>query len=185
MARKTLVTRFGHADEAERVVEKLRQDGFALAHIGGVVRAAGGRELAQGSRRKGSARERVTVGGVLGGLVGLFIGATALTIAGIAGAIVVLGSLIGALAGAALGAELGRRIDAFARVDVPREQAHRSPSRLGNKDAAIVRVTVNDEEEEARALEILRGEASLHKHSLLFRIPALSDEGRPSRPSLA
>lgn len=197
MAVKTLVTKFGHADEAEHAVHRLRQEGFALEALGWVTRAEDGSEIEHGNlveeqpeQQRGSALERATVGGVLGGFAGLLIGVTALTLAGVAGPIVIAGPLVGAIVGVGCGAALGQRLDAFAHATEPphrsarSKQARRYAARLG-RDVAIVMVTVNHEGEEARALEVLRGEASSHRHALVFRVPALSDEGRPSKPSLA
>ncbi|MGZ3420693.1 MAG: hypothetical protein ACXWUG_02215 [Polyangiales bacterium] len=187
MATKTLVTKFGHANEAESAATKLRLDGFASDAVGWVTRGDDGREIAHGNlvrHEKIPPVKRSVVGGVLGGLVGLLIGITALTIAGVLGTILVVVSLVVAFLGIWLGVAAGRGIDAFVHVDEPLEQAHRYATQLG-KDSAIVRVTVKDEAQEARALEILRGEADLHRHPLVWRIPALSDEGRPSKPSLA
>ena len=198
MATKTLVTKFGHADEAEHAVYKLRQDGFDLSALGWVTRAEDGSEIAQGNlvdeepvQHKGSALARTTIGCVLGGFAGMLIGITTITMAGIAGPLVLAAPLVFGLVGVVSGAAAGARIDQFAHVDEPpplpssrSQQAHRYAARLGG-DAAVVLVTVSNVGEEARALEVLRGEASLHRHPLVFRVPALSDEGRPSKPSLA
>lgn len=187
MATKTLVTTFDEVGEAERAVQKLQQDGFV--DVGWVSRTRDGREIAHGNLveqyQQGSSLERSTVGGVLGGLCGLLIGATALTLIGVAGPFAVAGPIVSTAAGIGVGAALGRLTDRVAHVPAerPRAQAHRYGARLGKGEAAVT-VTVDTEEEEARALEILRGEASLHKHPFLWRVPALRDEGRTSRISL-
>ncbi len=186
MAIKTLVTTFDDPREAERAVHKLHEDGFTGEDVGWVVRAADGREIAHGNllqeKRKVSAVEGAAVGGALGGLSGLVIGLTALAIPGVGP---VVGPLISALVGIALGAGAGALVDAFVRepITAARPEAHRYAERIGAR-AGVVMVTVYDEDEEERALEILRGEASLHSHPFRWRVPALTDEGRPSSQSV-
>jgi len=186
LATKTLVTTFDRVREAERAVQKLQQDGFADEDVGWVSRAADGGEIAHGNlviHHKGSTARGLAVGGALGGLAGLLIGATVLTVGGVAGPLVIIGPLVSTALGAGLGAAVGGRVERYGHPDVPREQAHRYGARLG-ANAAAVMVTVSDEEEEGRALEILRSEAGLHRHEFRWRVPALMDEGRPSKPSL-
>jgi hypothetical protein len=191
MAAKTLVTTFDDVQEAERAVQKLQADGFDPEGIGWVVHAPDGREIAHGSlleerQRTDSAAQRTAAGGVLGGLAGLLSGVTAFTIAGFVGPVLIAGAVVGAVAGIGVGAVLGKRVDAIASVpvDLAVPEAHRYAARLGTNEAALV-VRVDNEQEEARALEIIRSEASRHKHDFAFRIPALADEGRASRFSLS
>jgi hypothetical protein len=188
MAAKTLVTTFDDVHEAERAVQKLQQDGFAPEGLGWVAHSADGSEIAHGNlveTRDGSSVAHTVIGALLGALAGLLCGITAVTIAGFADRLVMIGAaVVGALLGLAVGAAVAGRVDAVARTRVPRERAHRYAERLGTR-AARVMVTVDDEEEEARALEIIRGEASLHKHSFSWRVPPLTDDQRPSRQYLA
>lgn len=179
MATKTLVTRFGHADEAESAARKLREDGFADV---GWVTHEHGRDSAHGSLRrkqKGSPKEHRMVGAFLGWLAGLLASVTVANSIGLVGPLRIAIPLVVAAVCALLGAELARRIDALVRTEEPIEEAHHLTRDLGS-DAAVVTVEVDGEEREARALEILRGEADLHRHDLVFRIPAMSEEPRAS-----
>lgn len=188
MATKTLVTTFDEVGEAERAVQKLQQDGFQ--DLGWVARGRDGREIAHGNlietAKASTSLERSTIGGVLGGLCGLLIGATTLTLVGFAGPLLIVAPVVTTAAGVGVGAALGRLTDKVAHPGEQRPvaQAHRYGARLAKGEAAVT-VRVEDEEEEARALEILRGEANLHRHPFRWRVPALRDEGRTSRVSLS
>jgi len=182
MAHKTLVTTFDDVHEAERAVFKLHEDGFPREALGWVSHAKNGREIAHGNlveRRTPAiegAIEGVIVGGAFGGIAGLLIGVSALVIPGV-GPVVVAGPLVSTLAGIGVGAAAGALIDSLTRVGVPREQAHRYAERV-RAGGAIVMVTVENDEEEARALEILGNEAALHKHQLVWNVPASAEEPR-------
>ncbi len=180
MATKTLVTTFADAREAEATVHALHEAGFARDDIGWVSKTEIGDEVAQGeaSTVRNSALEGMGVGGALGGLAGLLIGFAALAVPGV-GPVVVAGPLVSALAGAGLGAAAGGLIDALVHVGVPKSEAHRYAERV-HAGGAIVTVTVDDEEEEQKALEILKMEATAHGHDVRTRIPERAFEDRPS-----
>jgi len=178
MAAKTLVTNFDDVHEAERAVQKLQADGFEPDGLGWVEHAHG-RDVAHGNlvvRRNASAVTRVTIGGVLGALGGALILLVSLTVFHVDRATLIAAAVAGGLIGMALGVVVGRRLDDLASTEVARSRAHRYSG------AATVMVTVDDDEEEARALEIIRGEASLHRHRFSWRVPA-ETEG-PQRRSL-
>jgi uncharacterized membrane protein len=183
MATKTLVTTFDDAREAEQAVHALHDAGFARDDIGWVSRNAEGEEVADGraSSVRSSALEGMGVGGALGGLAGLLIGVAALAVPGI-GPLVVAGPLVTALAGAGVGVAAGGIIDALVHLGVPNDEAHRYADRL-RVGGAIVTVTVDDEDEESKALSLLRREAVEHGHGVRIRIPARLADERPSLPS--
>ncbi|MBI2389946.1 MAG: hypothetical protein HYV09_10180 [Deltaproteobacteria bacterium] len=184
MATKTLVTTFEDAHEAEAAVHALHEAGFARDDLGWVSKSPRtGAEIASGSASsvRGSALEGAGVGAGLGGLAGLLIGFAALGLPGI-GPVVLAGPLVSALAGAGIGAAAGGIVDALTHLGVPRDEAHRHAERL-RKGGAMVTVTVDDEEEEALALSILRGEAVDRGHDVVWRVPADAEEPSLERPS--
>lgn len=182
MATKTLVTTFADVRTAEQVVHRLHDAGFARDDLGWVARAPNGEAIAHGqaSRAGGSAIEGAEVGGALGGLAGLLLGFAALVVPGI-GPVVVAGPILSALAGLGVGAAAGSIIDALVHVGVPRRGAKRYAQHL-HAGAAIVTVTVDDDEEQ-RAIAILRGE-SVPVRRPAMRATPYTDEGRPSVQSL-
>lgn len=182
MAAKTLVTTFDDAHEAERAVQKLHQDGFPASGIGWVESDRGGREIAHGNlveTHDATPIHVMVIGAVLGALIGLLCGAMALTLLGVGRSLLLVGELVCALLGLGLGIAVSRRLDAYSHVEVPRPRAHRYGKRLSSGEASVM-VTVGNEQEEARALEIIRGEASLHQHDLAWRVSLTAAEQRPS-----
>src|SRR5690606_33937912 len=88
-------------------------------------------------------------GGVLGGIVGLLVGAAAITIPGIG--IVVAGPLAAALGGAGLGAITGGIAGALTSIGVEEDEAQHYQSRYEEGDILIV-VAANGRESEAHAI---------------------------------
>ncbi len=181
MSTKTLVTTFDDARHAERAVHALHDAGFARDDLGWVAKSFEGGEIAHGAAVRPSALEGAGVGGALGGLAGLLIGFAALAVPGI-GPVVVAGPLVSALAGAGVGAAAGGIIDALVHIGVPKENARVYAEGI-RRGGAIVTVTVDDDEEEARAIGILRGDARQHHGSFQWRIPARTEERGFERPS--
>lgn len=184
MATKTIVTTFDDVRTAEAVVHRLHEAGFARDDLGWVARAANGEEVAHGSASavSSSALEGAEVGGALGGLAGLLLGFAALAVPGI-GPVVVAGPLLSALAGLGVGAAAGSIIDALVHVGVPRGEARKYADQL-RVGAAIVTVTVDDEEEETRAISILRGEPVTRPRPARMRAAPYNEEERPSLQSI-
>jgi hypothetical protein len=179
MATKTLVTKFDHASEAESAARKLREDGFAEV---GWVNHEHGLDSAHGNlvrREKGSASMRAMYGAFLGWLVGLLAFVTISTLVGLTGPLRIAIPLAAACVFAFIGGAIGRSLDSVARTEVPVPRAHRYGHDLEG-DQAVVTVKVDGDEAEARALEIIRNEAGLHRHELVFRVPPISEESRPS-----
>lgn len=178
MATKTLVKTFDDAAEAERAVHALHEAGFARDDLGWISRSRRTSNVETAS----AAMEGAAVGGALGGLAGLLIGFAALAVPGI-GPVVVAGPLVTTLAGAGVGAAAGGIIDALVHLGVPESEARDHASRVG-KGGAIVTVTVDDEEEELRAREILDGHRPSREPPLRWRAQPYTDEGRPSQQSI-
>lgn len=171
MAGKTLVTTFDDVHEAERAVQKLQQDGFAPERLGWIEHQRG-HDIAHGNlieHRNVSTVGRVFLGAILGALAGMLILVVAATLLDVERSFRIASGFVGLVVGACVGAVIGKRLDSIARTDVPGDRAHRLAERLAAGTARVA-VTVSNEEEEARALEILRGEASLHRHRFSWRV---------------
>ena len=130
MATKTLVAVFDDVHEAEDAVHALHGAGFARDDLGWVC----------------AHRDEVD-----SGVAAVLIGLSAVSMRGF-GPVQVAGPLRSALAGEA---EPGGLIDALVNAGVPAEEARRQAERLRG-GAAIVTVTVDDQDEEASAHAILR-----------------------------
>lgn len=169
MATKTLVTTFRDVHEAEAAVHALHEAGFARDDLGWITRTNQDRTVASGSATSTAeaALEGIGLGAGLGGIAGLLIGLSAVFVPGV-GPVLVAGPLVSALTGATVGAAAGGLVDALVNVGVPTGEAQHYAERL-RRGAAIVTVTVDDEEEEARALDILRIEAVERGHPV--RLP--------------
>ncbi len=184
MATKTLVTAFEDVRTAEAAVHRLHEAGFARDDLGWVARTHNGEEVAHGNASAvgSSALEGAGVGGALGGLAGLLLGFAALAVPGI-GPVVVAGPILSALAGVGVGAAAGGVIDALVHVGVPRIEAKRHADRR-TAGGAIVTITVDDDDEEFRALAILRGELVEPKTVPRMAAAPYTEESRPSIQSL-
>lgn len=178
MATKTLVRTFEDAREAERAVHALHEAGFARDDLGWISRS----RRTSNAEISNAAIEGAAVGGALGGLAGLLIGFAAFAVPGI-GPIVIAGPLVSTLAGVGAGAVAGGIIDALIHVGIPEEEARQHAAQLA-RGGAIVTVTVDDEEEEALAREILNVPQNPPRKSLRWPAQPYTEEGRPSLQSI-
>jgi hypothetical protein len=178
MAGRTLVATFDDVHEARHVVQKLHQDGFAP---GWVEHGADGREIAHGSlvEMQNTHRfGRTLIGALLGGLIVMLAVFAVGTVLEAERTIRYGLGLLAGLVGFAIGGYVGRRLDELVSVEVPIERSPRYSDRLRTRDA-LVTVRVDNEDEEVRALDILRGEATLNRHAFTWRV-SLTDAGRHS-----
>ena len=117
---------FADRTEAERVIDELRQQGFAEGDIGYAIRERGAHdrpdvEAPAPEVAAGSAGTGALTGGLLGGLIGA---AAAFAVPGI-GPVLAGGILASALGGAAIGAAAGGLLGGLVAIGVPeREAAH-------------------------------------------------------------
>lgn len=138
----TVVGLFKNQIDAERAIERLKQEGFSENQIGVAMRDRGQQqELVEGTgtqAAEGAATGAIS-GGVLGGVVGLLAGVGALAIPGI-GPIIAGGALASTLAGAGIGAAAGGLLGALMGMGIPEEDARHFDE--GFKAGGIL-VTVN------------------------------------------
>jgi hypothetical protein len=113
---KTVVGLLDSRDQAQKVVDQLLKSGFERKHLSIMTGEAEGEPKPVVMKDMGK-------GALLGGLVGLLAGATALLIPGI-GWVAVAGPLATMLAGAAAGTLAGGMIGALTSKGIPEEDAH-------------------------------------------------------------
>lgn len=156
---------FAERSEAERVVDELRENGFAEGDIGYAIRDQGtpdrpevgdatdtlAPEVAAGSAGTGA-----LTGGLLGGLIGA---AAALAVPGI-GPVLAGGILASALGGAAIGAAAGGLLGGLVAIGVPEHEAAHY-EREFQAGRAVVTVRADGRADAAREI--------MHRHGALER----------------
>jgi uncharacterized protein (TIGR02271 family) len=121
----TVVGLFHNQADAERAIERLKQEGFSENQIGVAMRDRGRQEeLVEGTGTQAAegAATGALGGGILGGVLGLLAGVGALAIPGV-GPIIAGGTLASTLAGAGIGAAAGGLLGALVGMGVPEEDA--------------------------------------------------------------
>lgn len=128
---RTVVGLYDRFDDAQNVVQALRQAGFRSEDISLVASDQKGeyKRYFEGGEGKAEdiaegAAAGAGVGAVLGGLGGLLVGLGALAIPGI-GPVLAAGPIASALAGAGLGAVAGGIVGALTDLGIPEDQANR------------------------------------------------------------
>ena len=121
----TVVGLFHNQADAERAIQRLKNEGFSESQIGVAIKD---RERQQdliegtGTQAAEGAATGAIGGGVLGGVIGLLAGVGALAIPGV-GPIIAGGTLASTLAGAGIGAAAGGLLGALVGMGVPEEDA--------------------------------------------------------------
>jgi uncharacterized protein (TIGR02271 family) len=147
----TVVGLFPNQADAERAIQRLKEEGFSEDQIGVALRdrerqkdliAGTGTQAAEG------AATGAIGGGVLGGVIGLLAGVGALAIPGV-GPIIAGGTLASTLAGAGIGAAAGGLLGALAGMGVPEEDARHFDQGF-RAGGTLVTVTAGNRAEEAR-----------------------------------
>jgi uncharacterized protein (TIGR02271 family) len=121
----TVVGLFHSQADAERAIDRLKQEGFSESQIGVALRDRKRQEeLIEGTGTQAAegAATGALGGGILGGVLGLLAGVGALAIPGI-GPIIAGGTLASTLAGAGIGAAAGGLLGALVGMGVPEEDA--------------------------------------------------------------
>jgi uncharacterized protein (TIGR02271 family) len=148
----TVVGLFHNQADAERAIERLKQEGFSENQIGVAIKDRSRQEeLIEGTgtqAAEGAATGAIS-GGVLGGVIGLLAGVGALAIPGI-GPIIAGGTLASTLAGAGIGAAAGGLLGALVGMGVPEEDAKHFDQGF-QAGGTLVTVAAGSREEEARA----------------------------------
>ena len=148
----TVVGLFHNQADAERAIQRLKQEGFSENQIGVAIKDRGRQEeLIQGTGTQAAegAATGAIGGGVLGGVIGLLAGVGALAIPGI-GPIIAGGTLASTLAGAGIGAAAGGLLGALVGMGVPEEDAQHFDEGF-RAGGTLVTVSAGNRVEEARA----------------------------------
>ena len=155
---RSLFAILASADQAERTVNLLIEDGFRSQDVSVLMPdAASTREFAHHKETKApeGATAGATAGGVVGGTLGVLIALGALAIPGV-GPLLAAGPIVAALAGIGAGGAVGGLIGALVGMGIPEYEARRYEGRV--KDGGIL-LSVHCETpgEILRAKEILAG----------------------------
>lgn len=121
----TVVGLFHNQADAERAIQRLKEEGFSESQIGVAIKdREQQKDLIEGTGTQAAegAATGAIGGGVLGGVVGLLAGVGALAIPGV-GPIIAGGTLASTLAGAGIGAAAGGLLGALVGMGVPEEDA--------------------------------------------------------------
>ncbi len=147
----TVVGLFHNQADAERAIQRLKEEGFSDNQIGVAIKdRQQQQELIEGTGTQ--AAEGATTGaiggGVLGGVIGLLAGVGALAIPGV-GPIIAGGTLASTLAGAGIGAAAGGLLGALVGMGVPQEDAEHFDKGF-RAGGTLVTVNAGTRTEEAR-----------------------------------
>src|SRR6202142_2416178 len=137
--KKTAVFGIYHnANQAERVVDRLREAGFSNDDISVLLQDnQGSKDFAHEKNTKApeGVTTGVTTGGGIGGALGLLAGIGALAIPGV-GPFIAAGPIMGALAGLGVGGAVGGLIGALVGMGIPEYEAKRYEGRV--KDGGVL-----------------------------------------------
>jgi hypothetical protein len=147
----TVVGLFPNQADAERAIERLKQEGFSQDQIGVALRDRSKQEQlieGTGTQAAEGAAAGALSGGILGGVLGLLAGVGALAIPGI-GPIIAGGTLASTLAGAGIGAATGGLLGALVGMGIPEEDARHFDEGF-RAGGTLVTVDARGRAEEAR-----------------------------------
>ena len=143
--------------QAERIVDRLRSQGFAESEISVLMPdTAGTGDFGHVKSTKASEGIAVgaTSGGVVGGTLGLLAGIGALAIPGL-GPFIAAGPIMAALSGAAIGATTGGVVGGLVGLGIPEIEAKRYEDKL-KKGNYLISAHGKDEAQLDRAEEIFK-----------------------------
>jgi uncharacterized membrane protein len=173
---KTIVGSFDSFEEARRVVDELRQQGFSQEDISIVANNAAGQysteeasePSAKVSDAGAGAASGAAAGGLIGGAAGLIVGLMGLAIPGI-GPIVAAGPLAATLAGAGVGAVAGGLIGGLTGAGVPEDEAQVYAEAV-RRGGALVTVRAEDARAELAASTMRNcGAVDIERRAELWR----------------
>src|SRR6202167_1497440 len=148
---------FHNQNQAERVVDRLREEGFSNDDISVLLQdSQGSRDFAHEKNTKApeGTTTGVATGGILGGTLGLLAGIGALAIPGV-GPFIAAGPIMGALAGLGVGGAVGGLIGALVGMGIPEYEAKRYEGRV--KDGGVLlSVHCDTSDEISRAKDLLK-----------------------------
>ena len=143
--------------KAERIVEQLQAQGFALSEISVLMPDTGGtRDVGHITATKApeGATTGGATGGVAGGVIGLLAGIGALAIPGV-GPLIAAGPIMAALSGAAVGATAGGIVGGLIGLGIPEIEAKRYEEKL-KKGNYLIAVHTHESKDVDRAKEIFK-----------------------------
>jgi hypothetical protein len=149
---------YATADQAERAVNALIEDGFMSQDVSVLMPdQRSTREFAHHKETKApeGATAGVTAGGVLGGALGVAIGLGALAIPGV-GPLLAAGPIVAGLAGLGAGGAVGGLIGALVGMGIPEYEARRYEGRV-KEGGILLSVHCETPGEILRAREIITG----------------------------
>src|SRR5450432_4396913 len=157
--KKTAVFGIYHnAEQAERVVDRLREEGFSDDAISVLLQDnQGSKDFAHEKDTKApeGTTAGVTTGGVIGGTLGVLAGIGALAIPGV-GPLIAAGPIMAGLAGLGVGGAVGGLVGALVGMGIPEYEAKLYEGRV--KDGGtVLSVHCDTSEQVSRAKEILKG----------------------------
>jgi hypothetical protein len=156
--KKTAVFGIYHnANQAERVVERLREERFSNDDISVLLEDnQGSRDFAHAKNTKApeGTTAGVTAGGVIGGALGLLAGIGALAIPGV-GPFIAAGPIMGALAGLGVGGAVGGLIGALVGMGIPEYEAKRYEGHI-KAGGVLLSVHCDTSDEITRAKDLLK-----------------------------
>jgi hypothetical protein len=148
---------YRNADQAERVVERLREERFSNDDISVLLQDnEGSKDFAHEKNTKApeGTTTGVTAGGVIGGTLGLLAGIGALAIPGV-GPFIAAGPIMGALAGLGVGGAVGGLIGALVGMGIPEYEAKRYEGHI-KAGGVLLSVHCDTSEEITRAKDLLK-----------------------------
>jgi uncharacterized membrane protein len=148
---------YRNANQAERVVERLREEHFSNDDISVLLEdSQGSKDFAHEKNTKApeGATTGVTAGGVIGGTLGLLAGIGALAIPGV-GPFIAAGPIMGALAGLGVGGAVGGLIGALVGMGIPEYEAKRNEGHI-KAGGVLLSVHCDTSDEIVRAKDLLK-----------------------------
>ena len=157
-SKKTAVFGIYHnVDQAERVVDRLKAEGFSNDDISVLMPDnQGSKDFAHEKNTKApeGTTTGVTAGGVIGGTLGLLAGIGVLAIPGV-GPFIAAGPIMGALAGLGVGGAVGGLIGALVGMGIPEYEAKRYEGHI-KAGGVLLSVHCDTSDEIARAKNLLK-----------------------------
>src|SRR5467141_2813016 len=139
--------------QAERIVEQLQAEGFAVSEISVLMPDTGGtRDV--GHVKATKAPEGATTGAATGGVIGLLAGIGALAIPGV-GPLIAAGPIMAAFSGAAVGGVTGGVVGGLIGLGIPEIEAKRYEEKL-KKGNYLIAVHTDESEDVDRAKHIFK-----------------------------
>src|SRR6202167_3964059 len=148
---------FHNQNQAERVVDRLREEGFSNDDISVLLQdSKGSKDFAHKKDTKApeGTTTGVATGGILGGTLGLLAGIGALAIPGV-GPFIAAGPIMGALAGLGVGGAVGGLIGALVGMGIPEYEAKRYEGHI-KEGGVLLSVHCDTAAEITRAKDLLK-----------------------------